>query len=111
MITGSELDTFRPGIMVLISLQAPREKYWGGLLSLSGSGVSLRGIPLESFDDYIQQIRNGEPVTPMVAFFPMRRVERIELDQPVGDIQSMSETFESKAQCSIKRVFFSGESN
>lgn len=105
----SELDTFRPGVMVLISLQSPREKYWGGLLSLSSSGVSLRGIPLESFDDYIQQIRNGEPVTPMVAFFPMHRVERIEIDQPVGDIQSMSETFEAKAQCSVQDVFLPGE--
>jgi hypothetical protein len=108
MAAGSDIEFFRPGVMVLISLQSPREKYWGGLLGLSGSGVAFRGILLESFDDFIQQIRGGEAVTPLVAFFPMHRVERIELDQPIGDIQSMSESFRTKTQLSVEEIFLPG---
>jgi hypothetical protein len=81
---------------VIVTLTAPREKYWGAILHLSGEGLSLRGIDVASFDDLSSQIKNGEPFTSGVIFFPMHRVERMELDLPEGNIQSLSQRFAQK---------------
>jgi hypothetical protein len=87
---------FRPGALVIVTLTSPREKYWGAILHLSGEGLSLRGIDVSSFDDLASQIKNGEPFTSGVMFFPMHRVERMELDLPEGNILSLSQRFAQK---------------
>ena len=87
---------FRPGALVIVTLISPREKYWGAILHLSGEGLSLRGVDVSSFDDLASQIKNGEPFTSGVMFFPMHRVERMELDLPEGNILSLSQRFAQK---------------
>jgi hypothetical protein len=87
-------DPFARGSVVLTSLQSPREKFWGALLSLAPAGVVLRGISLVSFDDFVLQLRSGELTEPLTVFFPMHRVERIELDTALGDVPSLAERFE-----------------
>jgi hypothetical protein len=87
-----------PHSIVIISLHTPKEKLWGELLSINQSGVTLRGIDLNSFDHFVNQIngpdseRTGLPTL----FFPMNRVERIALDESSGAIPSLSEVFERK---------------
>ncbi len=88
---------FVPGALVLVTLNAPREKFWGVVLDISPSGVSLRGIDLNSFDDFSAIVRNGEATTPSAVFFPMHRVERMEVDVRNGEIPSLAERFESKS--------------
>jgi len=56
----------------------------------------MRGIDLNSFDDFARLINAGENATPASVFFPMHRVERIELDARNGDIPSISERFENR---------------
>jgi hypothetical protein len=87
---------FSRGRIVLVSLNAPREKFWGALLDLTPPGVSLRGIDLNSMEDFARQVKLGEPVSPGTVFFPMHRVERIELDARNGDIPSLCERFFAK---------------
>jgi hypothetical protein len=87
---------FRPGALVIATLANPREKFWGAILHLSPTGLSLRGVDLASFDDFITQIRDGEPFTAGVLFFPMHRVERLELDLPEGNILSLAQRFAQK---------------
>ena len=84
---------------VVSSLHSPKEKIWGELLSINPSGVTLRGIDLNSFDHFVNQINdpNGERTGLPTVFFPMNRVERISLDEPSGSIPSMSEIFARKA--------------
>jgi hypothetical protein len=41
-------------------------------------------------------VRDGEPFTPAVVFFPMHRIERVELDLPDGSLPSMSQRFQAK---------------
>jgi hypothetical protein len=41
-------------------------------------------------------VKDGEPFTPSVVFFPMHRIERIELDQPDGSLPSVSQRFQAK---------------
>ena len=45
-----------PHSIVVVSLHSPREKVWGELLDINPSGVTLRGIDLNSFDHFIRQI-------------------------------------------------------
>jgi len=97
---------FHPGAIVVISLRDPREKFFGALLSLGVAGVAFRGIPLESFDDFALQLRDGEAATPMTAFFPMHRVDRVELDGPGAGVSSLAERFAAKSHRAASRVFW-----
>lgn len=96
---------FYTGAMVLLALGDPREKFWGQLLTLSEAGISLRGIDLESFDDSAAMIKAGEPFTPTTVFFPMHRVERMELDVHAGSLPSLCERFRVQTGRDPVRLF------
>jgi hypothetical protein len=87
---------FQSGSMVVVTLANPREKFWGVLLDLRSEGLSLRGIELASFEDLVALLKEGEPFSVGVVFFPMHRVERMELDLPDGDIPSLAQRFTAK---------------
>jgi hypothetical protein len=84
---------FHPGAVIIATLTGPREKFWGAILELSAEGLSLRGIDLGFFDEFVSQIKAGESFTSGVIFFPMHRVERLELDLPEGSIPSLAHRF------------------
>ncbi len=90
-------EPFAPGCVVLVTLNNPREKFWGAIISVNAAGVSVRGVDLNSFDDFARMIKAGEPVAPHAVFFPMHRIERMELDSRNGEIPSMQERFTAKA--------------
>jgi hypothetical protein len=98
-----ESPPLQPNSIVLLSLHSPKEKIWGQLVSLHASGVTVRGIDLNSFDDFIRQVLDpdGERIGLSTLFFPMQRVERIALDEPHGSIPSMAERFEQKVGRSL----------
>jgi hypothetical protein len=102
--SGVEAAPFVAGSMVLVSLSSPREKFWGVILQLAPAGVSLRGIELSCFEDFSRQVKAGESVTPNAVFFPMHRVERIELDSHNGEIPSLQERFAGKTGCEFQDV-------
>ena len=87
-----------PNSIVVVSLHSPKEKIWGLLLSLNPSGITIRGIDLNSFDHFINQINQleDERVGLPTVFFPMTRVERVSLDEPSGSIPSMADLFQRK---------------
>jgi hypothetical protein len=87
---------FVPGALVITTLSNPREKFWGMVLALAGEGLSLSGAELASFEDLAVMVRDGEPFTPAVVFFPMHRIERVELDLPDGNLPSLSQRFFAK---------------
>ena len=89
-------NPFRAGTMVIVTLGNPREKFWGPILALSAEGLSLCGAELTSFDNLVSLIKEGEPFSPSVVFFPMHRLERIDLDLPDGSIPSLSQRFASR---------------
>jgi hypothetical protein len=89
-------NPFRPGAMVIVTLGNPRDKFWGAILALSAEGVSLCGVELASFDDLVSMVKEGDPFSAGVVFFPMHRIERIELDLPDGNISSLSQRFTAK---------------
>ena len=93
MTTSEASGPFQSGALVLVTLSAPREKFWGAILSLSAAGISLRGCELISFEDCVAMTRSGEGFTPGAVFFPMHRVERMEIDAPVNGLPSLAERF------------------
>lgn len=94
--TSAANEPFTSGAIVIATLSNPREKFWGMVLALAPAGLSLSGVELASFEDLTVMVRDGEPFTPAVVFFPMHRIERVELDLPDGSLPSLSQRFLSK---------------
>lgn len=91
------------GEIVIAILQNPREKMFGVLHEINPSGIFLRGINLNYFDEWIKAIKSGEPYLPMQdAFYPMWRVERISLDESAAGMPSLSEQFEQRTELKIE---------
>jgi len=93
----------QPHSIVVISLHSPKEKLWGELMDISNAGVTLRGIDLSSFDDFVSQILHpdGDRMGLPTLFFPMLRIERIALDEARGSIPSLAEVFAKKVGRSL----------
>ena len=84
-----------PDTLVIVSLNAPKEKVWGRLLALTPAGITVQGIDLNCFDDWLRQVLEAEPaLLPLsTIFYPMHRVERIVQDEPSGEIPSIAQQF------------------
>lgn len=100
-------QSFAPGSVVMVTLNAPREKFFGVILAVSPAGVALRGVDLNSLEDFMRQVREGDPVRPGAVFFPMHRIERMEMDVRNADIPSMQERFETKTGRRFSDFFLS----
>ena len=92
----SSSTPFQSGVMVIVTLGNPRDKFWGAILALRPEGLSLAGIELASFDDLVAMVRDKEPFSASVVFFPMHRVERMELDLSDDSLPSLSHRFAAK---------------
>lgn len=90
--------------IVILSLSSPKEKIWGQLIALESAGVTVRGIELDSFDDFLRQIANQEDaiVGMTTVFYPMHRVERIAMDEPSGTIPSLADRFRQRIGLTIQ---------
>lgn len=97
----------KAGEIVVVHLQNPPEKQWGVLLALQPFGITLRGLNVASFEDWVRSIvRDMESSLGLATvFFPMTRVERIALDERVGEVESMCESFERLVGRSVEVYF------
>ena len=96
-------EFFSAGAIVVVSLHTPREKFWGAILELAPPGLSICGVDVNSFEDFAALVKAGE-AEPAVVFFPMHRVERIELDARNGPIPALQERFAEKSGQSAAAV-------
>ena len=98
------IEGFLPTSLIIVNLVNPKEKFFGVLLALSPAGVTMRGINLDSFEDWIHQVaRNEELDLDLITMFvPLFRVERIFLDEPSGSIKSYSQRFEEVAGMPVR---------
>jgi hypothetical protein len=91
-----------PGVPVVVNLHSPREKIWGVLRELNVAGVFVRGIDLNTFDDWVQMIVRGERNMGLThVFLPMWRVERVALDETVDEIPSLAAQFYSRVGLTV----------
>ena len=95
-----------PGAIVLLHLIDPNEKYWGVLEEVGMAGVIVRAINLSSLDDWMRSLSYEEEagLGTSTLFFPLRRVERMSLDEPIGTVESLAQMFERRVGRSIQEV-------
>lgn len=95
-----------PGAVVIVHLSAPSEKLWGVLEELGPVGVTLRGINLSSFDEWVVAMATEErPSVGLVTMFvPLFRVERIFLDEEVGEVESYCQRFARRVGRSVHQA-------
>ncbi len=86
---------FEPSDLVVVVLQAPRERIWGALLRLDPAGITIRGLDLTPWEEVLSLVRTGESdqVALGTRFLPMHRVEAMYLDEASSGAPSLAETF------------------
>jgi hypothetical protein len=95
----------QPGTSVVIVLHSPREKCWGILDEINTTGVFLRGLDLNAFDDWLHAVlRNEEFIGFGDLFFPMWRVERISKDETAAGVPSLREQVEKRTGRPLEEV-------
>jgi len=50
-------------------------------------------------------VKAGEATTPNVVFFPMHRVQRIEVDNRSGELPSLADQFTAKTGFDVNKFF------
>jgi hypothetical protein len=105
----SLLPFLKPPQLVILYLQNPRERYWGALRGLDGTGLILQGTELGGFEDWMRQVgTDAADCLPSEQFFPLHRVEKILVDAPSGGAPSLAQQFERRIGRAIWTVL--GES-
>jgi hypothetical protein len=91
------MDAIGPGSLVIVHCANPREKMWGVLLKLDSSGAVVRGMDLNTVEDWLHQERTDEPalIGPSTFFVPVHRVVRIDLDESGGVVESYGDRYTS----------------
>ena len=90
---------------IVAVLHSPREKLWGVLREINTAGIYLRGIDLNTYDEFIRATRAGESIYGLgEQFVPMWRVEKISLDEPDGDIPALYQQLEEKTGKMLEEI-------
>ena len=83
------------GDLVVVHCQSPRDKLWGVLLRLDQVGVVVRGLDLNSVEDWLRQEAGGSEALmgPSTVFVPLHRVERIYLEETDGAVAGFADRY------------------
>lgn len=100
------MDGVSPGSIVVVNCGNPREKMWGCVVHMDISGVVIRGLDLESVEDWLRQERSGGggALGPSTFFVPMHRVLRIDLDESSGAVESFADRFRAASGRDVRDV-------
>lgn len=92
--------------LVIVHCSNPREKMWGAVVRLDGTGVVVRGLDLESVEDWLRQERAGgeSMIAPTTFFLPMHRVVRIDLDESTAVVESYGDRFRAACGRDVREV-------
>jgi len=90
MVEGIEV-----GSLVILHCGNPREKMWGLLVRIDEVGAVVRGLDLDSVEDWLRQEKVGgeRMIGPTTFFLPMSRVLRIDLDESTTVIDSYGDRY------------------
>jgi hypothetical protein len=90
--------------IVIVNLQGPKERFFGRLLEIGTAGITVRGIDLNAFEDWMNDItyREESGVQPTTIFFPLHRIEKIIMDEGIGAIPSFADTFLTKVGSAVE---------
>jgi hypothetical protein len=72
-------------------------------MSILPAGIAIRGIELTAFEDFLRQETRRETGLGLVTlFYPISRVERMELDETVGGLEGIADRFRRETGRSIQ---------
>ena len=93
------------GDLVNLYLIDPIEKMWGRLVRIDVTGIILRGIDVSMIEPFRYQLRKEETVVyPQTSFWPMRRVQRMDLDEPMDELPSVIQSIMSSTGFSADEI-------
>ncbi|MBN2135036.1 MAG: hypothetical protein JW737_04855 [Acidobacteria bacterium] len=82
------------GDIIIVYLQNPKERVWGRLQNINEIGLIIRGLDVNSFEDWARQIARGEEGIGLTTImFPTYRIEKIIIDEEVGGLPSLKDKF------------------
>ena len=93
------------GTIAIVNLQNPREKVIGMIHEILSSGIVVRGIDVNSFQDWAAEVARdatAQAICPTTMFFPMHRVIRAYEDEDMGNVPSFSTQFFKRTGLPIK---------
>jgi hypothetical protein len=90
--------------IVIVHLNNPTEKFWGVLKGLDATGLVIRAINISSFDDWSFEVarQENQSLGLSTMFVPLFRVERIFLDEQIGEVESYRQRFEHRTGVSVE---------
>src|SRR5438270_8279781 len=95
-----------PGDPIIVVLHTPREKCWGILDEINPAGVFLRGLDLNSFDEWLRAVMRNEVFVGLNdMFLPVWRVERIIRDEGSNEIPALFEQAERHTKQRLVELF------
>ncbi len=99
------------GALVVVHCLQPKEKLWGVVLRLDQLGVVLRGLDLNTVEDWLRQTISGGDllIGPSTVFVPMHRVERIFLDESSGAATGIGDRYRDATGSDVKTVLLGEE--
>ncbi len=105
-IDDFDIPTIEVGALVVVHCTNPREKHWGLLIRMDELGVVLRGLDLESVEDWLAQERSGgDPlIAPSTFFVPTHRVIRLDLDESGPVVAGYGDRFARECDRDVRRA-------
>lgn len=99
------------GTAIVVVLHSPREKCWGLLDEITAAGVFLRGLDLNSFDDWLHSLLHDEPFVGVNdLFLPLWRIERLTRDETAGGVPSLGEQAERRTGHKVSELLADDQS-
>jgi len=94
------------GSLVVLHCANPREKHWGLLIKMDGLGVVVRGLDLESVEDWLAQERGGSDplIAPSTFFVPTHRLVRIDLDESGPIVTGYGDRYHRECDRDVRRA-------
>lgn len=100
------VDGIEVGSLVILHCGNPREKMWGLLMKLDAVGAVVRGLDLDSVEDWLRQEKTGgeRMIGPTTFFLPMNRVLRIDLDESTTVIDSYGDRYRTASGREVREA-------
>lgn len=100
-----------PEELVVVHCRNPRQRLWGVLLRLDAVGVMLRGLDINSVEDWLrQEIAGAERlVGPSTVLIPTHRIEQVTLDEASGGAPGIGQRLEAACGSNARDLLLEGE--
>jgi hypothetical protein len=105
------MEAIDVGALVIVHCREPREKMWGVLLRLDGTGLTMRGLDLAAVEDWLRQERSGEGglIGPSTFLIPTHRVVRIDLDERGGVVEGYADRYAEACGRDAREALMGGQ--